>query len=94
MLKPIKNKHTNITLGKPQNWDESQGECIGLPVHSNGEGFYSWWSLNWLERLKVLLGFPVRLCILSNRHPVISVELGEYGDRKPHQPTQRKNDEH
>ena len=75
MMTPIHNEHTNMNLGAPRNWDEKQGTCVTLPVHHNEDGFYSWWTLTWGERLKVLFGKPIRLGVLADSHPPVSLKV-------------------
>jgi len=75
MFKPINNEYTDKVLGAPKNWDsEKDGECIGLPVHCNGEVFFSWWKIDWKNRIKILFGKPVRLTIFSLVHPPVSLD--------------------
>ena len=76
-MTPIRNKFTNHVLGAPVNWDaEKHGPCIGLPICAADEGYnYSYWSLSWRERLQVLFGRPVRLCVLSTTgHPPVMLD--------------------
>jgi len=76
MLTPIRNHLTNLEVGKPADWDEAtQGECLSLPVHRSEDGFYSWYSFSWLDRLRILFGVPLRLFIMMPQHPVISLEV-------------------
>lgn len=76
-MEAIVTKHTNRTLGAPQGWNASaHGECKGLPVHMTDDPYiYSWWWLTWRERLSVLIGRPVRVCIVSTAQPPISLEV-------------------
>ena len=75
MFEPINNEYTNKVLGAPENWDsEKDGECIGLPVQCDEECYYSWWAVDWKNRLKILFGKPVRLTIFSVSHPPVSLD--------------------
>ena len=78
-MEAISTKHTNRVLGAPQGWNASAfGECKGLPVHMTDDPYiYSWWRLTWRERLAVLFGKPVRLCIVSTAQPPVSIEVTE-----------------
>jgi hypothetical protein len=78
-MKPIKNKYTTTTLGAPKDWDESKyGPCIGLPVACCDDNYnYSYWSLTWRERLSVLFGRPIRLCVLGWPHPPVMLDTTE-----------------
>lgn len=75
-MQPIKTRHTNKVLGAPKDWDElKHGPCIGLPVvETEDPYFYSYWSLTWRERLSVLIGRPVRLCIAGRAHPPVMLD--------------------
>lgn len=76
-MTPIHTDKTTNVLGAPQGWDASaHGKCEGLPVHMAADGpyIYSWWSLTWRERMAVLFGKPVRVCIVSTAQPPISLE--------------------
>jgi hypothetical protein len=82
-MKPIKNEHTTIVLGAPQGWNaDALGPCEGLPVVVEREGnhllFFSYWRGTWRERLAVLFGRPVRLCVTGNAHPPVHL------DTEPH----------
>lgn len=77
-MKPIRTKATNDTLGKPLSWDDSLGPCVGLPVcrtYAEDETplVYSWWSFTWRERLLVLLGKPLRLCLVGRTHAPVAL---------------------
>lgn len=75
-MNPIRMPSTNRVLGAPLDWDEAKhGICQGLPVTIDGDHFYSWWSLSWAERIRVLFGKPLRLCILSRSHPPVALEI-------------------
>lgn len=75
MLMPIKHRLCNVELGKPDDWDESKGECASLPVHRDDDVFYSWYRFGWKDRLKVLLGYPVRLAVVAWAHPPVNLTV-------------------
>lgn len=75
MLMPIKHKLCNVELGKPDNWNEVDGECRTLPVHKDGDIYYSWYRFTWKQRLQVLLGYPVRLALLGWSHPPVNLTV-------------------
>ena len=82
-MKPVKNEHTVIVLGAPQGWDANAlGPCEGLPVVVEQEGnhflFYSYWRATWRERIAVLFGRTVRLCVTGHSHPAVHL------DTEPH----------
>lgn len=74
-MKAVVNLFTNKTLGAPQGWNtDALGECGSLPVHMDPPYFYSWWHVTWRERLAILFGRKVRLCIVSGAHPPVSLD--------------------
>lgn len=77
-MKPIKTRHTNKVLGAPEGWDAlKHGPCVGLPICQTGDPYmYSWWAPTWRERLAILFGRPVQMCIVGEKHPPVSVEVG------------------
>lgn len=77
MLQPIYTEHTNMNLGAPRNWDGKNGTCISLPVYHDDGAFHSWWKLTWRERLKIMLGSPVRLTVLGEVHPPVALNIGD-----------------
>jgi len=76
-MKPIRNHLTTSVLGQPRGWDEQRdGPCDGLPIARDDRGwFYSFWRPSWKERLMLLAGVPVRLCIASTAHPPVSLTV-------------------
>jgi hypothetical protein len=78
-MKPIKTEHTNLTLGAPQGWDASaNGPCEGLPILRQSEDGlttnYSYWRAEWKERIAVLFGRPIRLCVVGQAHPPVHLD--------------------
>ena len=63
-MKPISLPHTSRVLGAPPFWNEAvDGKCVGLPV-SDGDGFIaSYWRTSLREKLAILFGRPIRVCI-------------------------------
>jgi hypothetical protein len=80
-MKAFAHPLTTGVLGRPQDWDDAlHGPCVGLPVcreqYSDGMVIHlSWHKLDWKDRIKALFGVPVRLGIVGNQHPVISLEF-------------------
>ena len=69
----------DIVLGKPRDWDDSNGECVGLPVHRTPDGTtcVSCWRPTFLERLKLLFGGDIWLHVLSGRsQPPVTIVIG------------------
>lgn len=74
-MTPTTNELTTITLGAPKNWDaDARGPCSGLPVCFQDGEFYSYWKTTWRERLAILFGRPVRLCVASAAHPPVHLD--------------------
>jgi hypothetical protein len=74
-MKPI---HTANILGAPADWGACKyGPCIGLPVLVTDDPFIvSWWRPSWRERLAILLGRPVRVCLVGRTHAPIAITAG------------------
>lgn len=68
-------------LGKPANWDDSQGECSGLPILDRetpqGHVMISEWVPTAEERERLAQGLPVHVWVYGVAHPVLSVTVGE-----------------
>ena len=66
-MKPVKKPHSNIVLKAPQNWDAAEhGECLDLHATRHEGMFFTYWKAGFKERLKILFGGSVRLCVISN----------------------------
>jgi hypothetical protein len=75
-VKAIDTQLTNLVLGQPPDWNvEKYGKCVGLPVCDSDGMLFSWWRTTWKERLLILLGRPVRLCLVSRKHPPVSLDV-------------------
>lgn len=76
-MEPIRTETTTRVLGQPADWDEARfGPCSGLPVTDSDGLIYSYWRPTWRERLAVLRGRPVRLCVAGLAHPAVAVDTG------------------
>lgn len=74
-MTPTSNELTTVTLGAPSNWDADKlGPCNGLPVCRQDGEFYSYWRTTWRERLAILFGRPVRLCVVGAGHPPVHLD--------------------
>lgn len=76
-MKPTANNLTTLTLGKPLDWDEARrGPCVGLPVAVDHDdpAFYSYWTTTWAERVAILFGRPVQLCVAGMTHPPVHLD--------------------
>jgi hypothetical protein len=88
-MTPIKTAATNLTLFAPKNWDEERdGPCAALPIvvgagDPAGVDLFSWWQPTWSDRLAILFGRPIRLCVhaASTAHPPVMLDT-----EKPVQP--------
>ena len=74
------NGHTRI-LGAPADWDQSKGECVGLPIidtpTEHGPCMISEWQPE-QDDLKLLnMGMPLHLWIYGTSHPVVSISVGQ-----------------
>jgi len=79
---PINTSATTVVLGKPRDWDdEKMGSCGGLPIHRTDDAHqYSWWQLSWRERWWIVIGRPVRLCVIGRGHPPVSLAVVKSGE--------------
>ncbi len=73
-MTPIRMPHTNRILIAPKNWDISKGECKELPISDYEGVIYSYWKPTLKERVKILLGYKIRLCVASSIHPPVHID--------------------
>ncbi len=74
-MKPVPTSNTTTVLGAPRDWDASRyGPCEGLPVTKSDGVFYSWWKPSLRERLALLFGCNVRLCLTGVSHPPVILD--------------------
>ncbi len=77
-MTPIHFPGEDIVLAAPANWDITRdGPCSGLPVSREEEGIcLSKWRATWSERLRILIGKPISLRVVSGRtQPPVSIEV-------------------
>lgn len=71
-------------LGAPAEWDQSQGECAGLPILDrdtpNGPAMISEWVPTAEERERLVQGLPVHVWVFGHGHPVLAVSVGEVAE--------------
>lgn len=74
-MTPINKLEGMIVLSSPHNWNaEKFGECAGLPV-VYGDGFIaSYWKPSFKERIMILFGRPIRLCIAGKTQPPVMLD--------------------
>lgn len=76
-MKSLKTKFTNMVYTKPEGWDaKTYGECENLYVHLDHENrlIYSYWKPTLKDRIKILLGSPIRLCVNSGTQPPVRLD--------------------
>ncbi|MGO7756837.1 hypothetical protein ACC761_06420 [Rhizobium ruizarguesonis] len=83
MPTPIHTKYTNQVLGAPRNWDvEKHGRCAGLPICRTDDPYLiSYWKFSWRERIAVILGARIRVCVASTIHPPLMLEVMREGEQ-------------
>jgi hypothetical protein len=76
-MRPIKTDACNATLGAPASWDTALGTCAPLHVHKDDSLLlvYSWWALTWRERISLLFGKSVRVCVVGRTMPPIALDV-------------------
>lgn len=74
---PAHVEHSTRTLGKPKDWDESKGPCMGLPIRDlatpHGNCMVSAWTPSPAEVAAINRGEPVLLFVFGLCHPVVSI---------------------
>jgi hypothetical protein len=74
-MKPCHKPHTTRVLMAPSAWDgDRHGTCVGLPVSDSEGVMYSYWQPTWRQRLQILVGRPVRLCVVGSQHPAVALD--------------------
>lgn len=75
-MKPFQTPSTTRFLGAPPNWDAAKdGPCFALPITQTAWGLASYWKPSLWERLKVLFGWPVVLCVSGKFHPPVYLSV-------------------
>lgn len=78
-MSPMRHQSTTVVLGAPENWDQSEAPCEGLPITQAIEDglpvLHSWWEPTDEERLRLLAGAPVRLTVIGRGHPPVRLEV-------------------
>jgi hypothetical protein len=79
MLISVKKPHTNVLLSAPVDWDSAvHGECKQLHVCKFSGVMYSYWKLSFIDRLRVLFGRTIRLAVIGNNHPPVSLDTEKF----------------
>lgn len=75
---PIEQKHTTHYFKAPADWDSNtQGECKILPVSMFEGVMYSYWKPSLKQKLQILFGYPIRLCMVGEVHPPVALDTGD-----------------
>jgi hypothetical protein len=80
-MEPGKIASATRIMGAPGNWDQSKGECVGLPIEErmteHGPVMISEWNPTTEERERLAKGLPVHLWVYGRGHPVVAISVGE-----------------
>lgn len=49
--------------------------CVDLPATFSEGVWYTYWLPSERERMLIAAGAPIRLCILSNFHPPVAIDV-------------------
>lgn len=77
MMKPIARNDTTRFFGAPDDWDEKEGECVGLPITDSDGWLISTWEPTDEERSKIAGGSNVNLWIRGPGHPGVGMSVGD-----------------
>ncbi len=67
--------HNNMILKAPRHWDaEEHGNCEDLHITKHEGVMYSYHKPSWKEKILILFGRPIRLCICANYHPPVALD--------------------
>ncbi len=74
-MTPINQPHTTHHLHAPIDWEEEKhGKCDVLPITLSEGVFYSYWKPSFKERLQILFGKPIRLCVANSSQPPVMLD--------------------
>jgi hypothetical protein len=77
-MRPIQKPHFTRVLMPPSGWNaEKCGGCSALPITDSEGVMYSYWRPSWRERLSVLIGKHVRVCVLGTVHPPVALDTDD-----------------
>lgn len=75
-MTPVDFEGMHTRLAPPSDWNERlYGPCVWLPVQCRAGVFTSHWMPTWRERWAVLFGAPVRLNVVAEKHPPVSLRV-------------------
>lgn len=77
-MQAINTVFTTHMLSKPKNWDnEGLGVCTDLPVAAHDGMLCTFWRPSIKERFRLALGWPIKLVLVANNHPPVSLEVSD-----------------
>lgn len=74
-MNPIYSTHCNYQLGAPEDWDDTKGECINLPVRVTDDTIESWWWPSSEELQSLNMGIPIKLTVAGKIHPPVMISV-------------------
>ena len=74
-MTPIQTATTDTLLVMPP--DADRYDDADLPVRVVGEVTYSYWRPNPMELLDIIRGRPIRLGVVGQGHPSVSLDMEE-----------------
>lgn len=74
-MQPISMPHNNCVFHPPSNWNSDEyGVCTSLHVSNYDGVLYSYFKPSWKEKLLILFGKPVRLCVSGSIQPPVALD--------------------
>ena len=76
-MRPIPIQGCTRRIGAPQGWDhEKMGICHTIEVLDSDGWMITAWMPKPEELERLNNGFPILLCIMGTRHPVVGLTIG------------------
>lgn len=83
-MRPGRVEGATRVFGKPVDWDDTKGVCVGLPVRDVktdiGDIMTSAWFPTAEEIMALINGAPIHLEVVGNVHPPVQITVGEPPD--------------
>lgn len=74
-MRPCTTETTTESLGAPADWNDLlMGRCEDLPICRAHGMIFSYWLPDEEELARIVAGHPIRLGVLGERHPVVSID--------------------
>ena len=70
-MKAIRHPETTRTLDPPPDFEHP---CSSLPIVNTEYGMMSFWQPTWKDRVRILIGKPIRLCVAGSGHPPVFLD--------------------